>query len=111
MVVNLNVTGMLLSRRLARAIADAGMLGFHTEPDFMCRWYGWEYVMAGRWFPSSKLCSDWGWKNDDLTIFDGEWWCGGGGVLNDRDGKATKNLANWPGLSFPAFRRRRMETV
>ena len=28
-----------------------------------------------------------------------------------RDANAAKNLANWPGLSFPVIRLRRMETV
>ena len=40
---------------------------------------------------SSKLCSHWGWKNDDLTLSDWEWWCHGCGVLNERDLNAARN--------------------
>ena len=100
-VETLNVAGMILNRRLAPAIADAGMSGFLTKLEYKCAWYGAEYVKADRWFASSKLCSHCGWKNNDLTLSDREWWCGGCGVLNDRDANAAKNLANWPGLSFP----------
>ena len=101
-VETLNVAGMLIrNRRLARAIADAGMAGFLTKLEYKCVWYGAEYVKADRWFASSRLCSHCGWKNDDLTLSDREWWCGGCGVLNDRDANAAMNLANWPGLSFP----------
>ena len=100
-VETLNVAGMMMNRRLARAIADAGMSGFLTKLEYKCAWYGAEYVKADRWYASSKLCSHCGWKNDDLALSDREWWCGGCGALNDRDVNAADNLANWPGLSFP----------
>ena len=100
-VETLNVAGMVKNRRLGRAIADAGMAGFLTKLEYKCGWYGAEYVKADRWFVSSKLCAHCGWKNDDLTLSDREWWCGGCGVLNDRDFNAAQNLEQWPGLSFP----------
>ena len=97
----LNVAGMMMNRRLGRAIADAGMSGFLIKLEYKCPWYGAEYVKADRWYASSKLCSHCGWKNAYLTLSDREWWCGGCGVLNERDQNAAANLANWPGLSFP----------
>ena len=100
-VGTLNVAGMMRNRRLARAIADAGMSGFLAKLEYKCRWYGAEYLKADRWYGSSRLCSHCGWKNDDLTLSDREWRCGGCGVLNDRDANAARNLANWPGQSFP----------
>ena len=100
-VETLNVAGMVRNRRLARAIADAGMSGFLAQLDYKCGWYGAEYVKADRWYASSKLCAHCGWKNDDLTLSDREWWCSGCGILNNRDANAARNLANWPGLSFP----------
>ncbi len=92
---------MIRNRRLARAIADAGMAGFLTQLEYKCGWYGAKYVKADRWFASSKLCARCGWKNDDLLLSDREWRCGGCGVLNDRDFNAAQNLEQWPGLSFP----------
>ena len=100
-VETLNVSGMIRNRRVARAIADAGMSSFLTKLEYKCLWYGAEYVKADQWYASSKLCAHCGWKNDDLTLSDREWRCGGCGVLNDRDANAAENLANWPGLSFP----------
>ena len=100
-VETLNVSGMLRNRRLARSIADAGMSGFLAKLEYKCAWYGSEFVRADRWFASSKLCAHCGWKNDDLTLSDREWRCGGCGTLNDRDTNAADNLASWPGLSFP----------
>ena len=100
-VETLNVAGMVKNRRLARAIADAGMAGFLTKLEYKCGCYGAEYVKADRWFASSKLCAHCGWKNDDLTLSDREWSCDGCSVLNDRDFNAAQNLEQWPGLSFP----------
>ena len=101
-VETLNVAGMMRNRRLARAIADAGMSGFLAKLEYKCAWYGAEFDKADRWYPSSKLCWHCGWKNEDLTLSVRSWWCRGCGVLNGRDANAAENLANWPGLSFPA---------
>ena len=101
-VETLNVAGMVKNRTLARAISDAGMSAFLAKLEYKCLWYGAEYVKADRWFASSKLCAHCGWRNEDLTLSEREWWCGGCGVLNNRDCNAALNLSNWPGWSFPA---------
>ena len=101
-VETLNVAGMMRNRSLARAIADAGMSGFLARLEYKCLWYGAEYVKADRWFSSSKLCAHCGWRNEDLTLSEREWRCGGCGVMNERDVNAAINLAKWPGWSFPA---------
>ena len=100
-VETLNVSGMVRNRRLARAISDAGISGFLTKLEYKCGWYGAEYVKADRWYASSKLCAHCGWKNEDLTLSDREWWCGGCSKWNERDHNAALNLEQWPGLSFP----------
>ena len=56
-VETLNVSGMLRNRKLARAIADAGMSGFLTKLEYKCAWYGVEFAKVDRWFASSKLCA------------------------------------------------------
>ena len=83
------------------AVADPGMSGFLAKLEYRCGWYGAEYVKAHRWFASSKLCARCRRKNDDLTLSDREWWCGGCGTLNDRDPNAAMDLEQWPGLRFP----------
>jgi putative transposase len=99
-VETLNVSGMLRNRRLARSIADAGMTGFLVKLEYKCAWYGADFVKADRWFPSSKLCAHCGWHNGDLSLSVRQWWCGGCGALNDRDGNAADNLKEWPSSSF-----------
>ena len=101
-VETLNVAGMIRNRRLARAIADAGMAGFLNKLEYKCAWYGAEFLKADRWFPSSRLCAGCGWRNGDLNLGVRRWCCGSCGALNERDRNAALNLSNWPGLSFPA---------
>ena len=98
---SLNVAGMLRNRRLARAIADAGMSGFLAKLQYKCLWYGAEFVKADPFFPSSKLCAHCSWKNEALTLSNRCWWCGDCGTLNERDANAALNLERWPGSSFP----------
>ena len=100
-VETLNVAGMMRNRRLARAIADAGMAGFLVKLEYKCAWYGAHFEKADRWFPSSRLCAHCGWHNAALTLSDRQWYCGGCGVLVERDSNAALNLERWPGSSFP----------
>ena len=69
-VEDLNVTGMLANRRIARAVADQGfgtarrMLGYKTG------WNGGTLIVADRWYPSSKTCSACGWRKPSLMLAD-----------------------------------------
>ena len=99
-IEDLNVSGMMRNRRLARALADAGMAGFLGKLVYKCLWYGAEVIEVSRWFPSSRLCSGCGYKNDDLTLSDRHWSCPGCGALNERDLNAALNLEK-AGFQFP----------
>jgi putative transposase len=48
------------NRRLARSIADAGFAEIRRQLAYKTRWRGSRLVVADRWFPSSKTCSDCG---------------------------------------------------
>ena len=100
-VETLYVASMMRNRRLSRAIADAGMSGFLAKLEYKCQWYGAEHLKADRWYASSKLCSRYGWRKEDLTLNDRAWRCDSCGALNQREANAARNLELWPGLSFP----------
>jgi putative transposase len=90
---DLNVAGMTRNRRLARAIADQGfgmarrMLGYKTA------WHGGRLVLAGRWFPSSKMCSGCGAVKAKLALSERTYRCGCG-LVTGRDINAAANLLN-----------------
>ena len=97
---DLNVSGMMQNRRLARALADAGFSGFLAKLAYKCRWYGAELVAVSRWFPSSKLCAQCGDRNDSLTLSDRRWVCPNCGAENERDLNAALNLEH-AGFELP----------
>jgi len=56
-VEDLSVSGMMRNRRLARHIADMGWYEFRRQMEYKCLIYGTKLVVADRFFPSSKTCS------------------------------------------------------
>jgi putative transposase len=93
-IEDLNVTGMLRNRHLARAISDAGWAEFARMLRYKQTWRGGHVVIADRWYPSSKLCPACGAINGDLTLADRMFTCGCGHRA-DRDRNAAVNLARW----------------
>jgi putative transposase len=91
-IENLNISGMLANRKLAKAIADMGFYEFRRQLDYKCKLYGSELIVADRWFASSKTCSCCGQVKNSmpLSVRVFECICG----LNiDRDLNAAINLA------------------
>ena len=89
---DLNVAGMVRNRRLARAISDQGfgrarrMLGYKTT------WNGGQLIVAGRFFPSSKMCSGCGAVKAKLPLSERTYRCESCGLALDRDVNAARNL-------------------
>lgn len=65
----------------AKAIGDVGFGLFRSQ-----------LVIADRWYPSSRLCSTCGWKNEALTLRDREGTCQKWGKHHNRDHNAALNL-------------------
>jgi putative transposase len=93
-IENLNVTGMLANRHLARAISDAGWAEFARQLGYKLAWRGGQLAVADRWYPSSKLCPQCGAINGGLTLADRVFTCECGHSA-DRDANAAANLARW----------------
>ena len=93
-IEDLNVSGMLKNGKLAKAIADMGFYEFRRQLEYKCKLYGSKLVIADRFFPSSKTCSNCGWHNPDLKLSDRWFLCVGCGSFLDRDWNASLNLAN-----------------
>ncbi|WP_326638750.1 IS607 family element RNA-guided endonuclease TnpB [Streptosporangium sp. NBC_01755] len=92
-VENLNVSGMLANRRLARAVADVGMGEVRRQLTYKTGWGGGQLVVASRWYPSSKTCSGCGVVKAKLALSERIFECGGCGLVLDRDLNAARNLA------------------
>ncbi|MFG1814591.1 RNA-guided endonuclease TnpB family protein [Kribbella sp. NPDC049174] len=94
-VEDLNVTGMLSNRRLARAITDAGWAEFARLLAYKQAWRQGEFAVADRWFASSKTCSACGTVKPVLSLTDRTFGCDQCRLIIDRDLNAAINLATW----------------
>jgi len=91
-IEDLNVSGMMKNRRLARAVADASIGEFRRQMEYKCAWYGIELVVVPRFEPTSKPCFRCGWVKEDLTLSDRVFVCEACGHVADRDDNAADNI-------------------
>ena len=106
---DLNVSGMMQNHKLAKSIQDVSFYELKQILQYKASWNDKQVVFIDRFYPSSKLCSDCGYKNDSLQLSDREWGCPECGVVHDRDINAAKNILEEGkriiGLSSPEFKR------
>ena len=58
---------------------------------YKAKWYGRQVIKIDRWFPSSQLCSECGWRNEELGE-ERQWTCWNCFTPHDRDYNASKNI-------------------
>ena len=91
-IEDLNVKGMMKNHHLARSIQELSLYRFKEMLRYKAEWQGNHIVEIDRFFPSSKLCSNCGHKNVNLTLSDRQWICSSCGVAHDRDKNAAINI-------------------
>jgi putative transposase len=104
---DLNITGIMSNRRLARAVSDAAWGELARQITYKQKWRHGQVVVADRWFASSKTCSSCGTLRTDLKLSDRTYTCGTCGLTLDRDLNAAVNLAAWAEDHTPPHRHRR----
>ncbi|NEN91270.1 MAG: IS200/IS605 family element transposase accessory protein TnpB [Okeania sp. SIO3H1] len=89
---DLNVSGMVRNRKLAKAISDLGWREFRTLTEAKCEKYGRGFGTISRWEPTSQKCSNCGFKGGKKDLNVREWTCLNCGTLHDRDINAAINI-------------------
>jgi putative transposase len=79
-------------------LADLGWNMFVTMLQYKSDWSGKNFLKIGRFEPSSKMCSNCGYTNHNLTLSDREWKCPSCNTNHDRDVNAANNILDF---SFP----------
>jgi putative transposase len=92
-IEDLNVSGLMANRKLAKSIADMGFYEFRRQLDYKCQLYGSKLIVVDRFFPSSKICSNCGAKKESLSLSERIYQCDSCSVVIDRDLNASYNLA------------------
>lgn len=94
-IEDLNVKGMMKNKHLAKAISKQGFYEIRRQIEYKCRWRGIEVIIADRWYPSSKTCSDCGSIKKNLKLSDRDYICTECGLVIDRDYNASLNLSKY----------------
>ena len=104
---DLNVRGMTASAKgtaeapgkkvahkagLNRSILDAGFGEIRRQLEYKARFYGRTIVLADRFAPTSKTCSQCGAYQADMPLQVRVWTCPDCGAVHDRDSNAARNI-------------------
>jgi putative transposase len=92
---DLNVEGMKRNRKLALSISDVGFGEFRRQMTYKTAWQGESFLLADRFFPSSKTCSNpaCGAVKEEMDLSERVYVCERCGLVMDRDVNAARNLA------------------
>ncbi|AOX04316.1 transposase [Moorena producens PAL-8-15-08-1] len=89
---DLNVSGMIKNRKLARAISQQGWREFRTLCESKADQLGHDFRVISRWEPTSQVCSDCGFRWGKLDLSIRSVLCLSCGTEQDRDVNASKNI-------------------
>lgn len=89
---DLNVSGMLKNRKLARKIAESAWSTLKSMIEYKAGYAGKTVHSISRWFPSSKTCSSCNHKMASMGLEVREWDCPSCNTHHDRDLNAAKNI-------------------
>lgn len=93
-IEDLAVSNMMKNKHLSKAISKQSFYEFKRQIEYKCKFRGIELVIADRFYPSSKTCSQCGEINKDLKLKDRVYNCSCG-LSIDRDLNASINLSNY----------------
>ena len=91
-IEDLAVRNLMKNRHLSKAISKAQWYRSRLYLEKLCKRLGIELRLVDRFYPSSKLCSDCGFKYKDLKLSERFWTCSNCGSKHDRDKNAAINL-------------------
>ncbi|MBD2628583.1 RNA-guided endonuclease InsQ/TnpB family protein [Trichormus variabilis] len=89
---DLNVSGMVKNRQLARAISLQGWREFRTLCEAKSQKFGRVFHVISRWEPTSQICSECGYRWGKLDLKVRSVRCLNCGTEHDRDKNAAKNI-------------------
>ena len=92
---DLNVKGMMKNKHLSEAIAEQCFYEFYRQIEYKSLWNNIKFIIADRFYSSSKICSCCGAIKNDLKLSDRIYKCERCNTLIDRDKNASINLMNY----------------
>lgn len=93
-IEDLNVKGMMKNKHLSDSVRKQSFYEFKRQLEYKCKFRGIELIVADRFYPSSKTCSQCGEVKKDLKLKDRVYKCSCGLII-DRDLNASINLSRY----------------
>ena len=94
-IEDLHVKKMVKNRRLSRSIADIGFYEVRRQLEYKIARSQSRLIIADRFFPSSKTCSNCRHIMAELPLSVRQWVCPNCETKHDRDVNAAMNLADY----------------
>ena len=98
-IEDLNITGMLKNKHLAKSIQQQNFRKFRELLTYKAERAGIKLIIADRFYPSSKACSCCGSVKHNLNLSDRVFKCNSCGLEIDRDLNASLNLCRYGTVS------------
>ena len=92
-IEDLNVSGMMKNKHLSDSVRKQCFHKFRQYITYKTELNGIELIVADRFYPSSKTCSECGFIKKDLKLKDRVYRCPHCGAVIDRDYNASLNLS------------------
>ena len=94
-VETLMVNSMMKNHKLAKSFQDVSLYEFVRQLEYKAKWYDKTISKIDRFYPSSQLCSNCGFKNSEVKNLNiREWTCPECNVHHDRDINSAINILN-----------------
>jgi putative transposase len=91
-IEDLAVSNMVKNHKLAQVICDCGFGELRRQLNYKAKKFGCEIIVADRWYPSSKTCSNCG-QIQDMPLKERVYSCQNCNFILDRDLNAAINLS------------------
>ena len=83
------------NRHLSEAVAEQCFYEFYRQIEYKSSWNNIKFIIADRFYASSKVCSCCGMIKKDLKLSDRVYKCDNCNTVIDRDKNASINLYNY----------------